>query len=120
MINIFWIILKIDSFTELLWINKNGFGLFVKPVLISFIPIEIKKYKFLEDSEDEIDDIIDDTNSIFLNPTNNNENNYGNNNETSVLKLNSIEDSLEIDHNTKFSSTSSDDMQPNSQLHETV
>lgn len=105
---------------QAIWINKNGFGLFVKPMLISFIPIEIKKYKFLEDSEDEIDDVIDDTNSIFLNPTDDNGNNYGNNNETSILKLNSMEDSLEVDHNTKFSSTSSDDMQPKSQLQEIV
>jgi hypothetical protein len=94
---------------QAIWINKNGLGLFIKPVLISFVPIEIKKYKFLEDSEDEVDDVIDDdTTSIFLNVDNSKEDKTGNNDST-VLRVNSIEDSLEVDSRTKFSSTSSDE-----------
>ena len=89
---------------QAIWINSNGFGLFLKPILISFAPIEIKKYKFLDDSEDEVDDIIDSENSVFLNAEGSN-----NNEETSVIRLNSIEDSLEIESRRKFSSTSSDE-----------
>ena len=33
---------------QAIWINKNGFGIFLKPVLISFDPIEISKYISLE------------------------------------------------------------------------
>lgn len=85
------------------WINNNGLGLFIKPILISFIPIEIKKYKFLEDSEDEVDDVIDDgDSSIFLDISKEDSNNHS-------QVLNSIEDSLEVDSRTKFSSTSSDE-----------
>ena len=48
-----------------IWINENGFGLFVRPILISF---QIKdqldyNYKLMEDS-DEIDNIIHTTNEI--------------------------------------------------------
>lgn len=34
------------------WINKTSFGIFLKPILISFTPIEIPKYTFIEDSEE--------------------------------------------------------------------
>tara|TARA_B100000424_G_C22892196_1_gene474616 strand:+ start:310 stop:1137 length:828 start_codon:yes stop_codon:yes gene_type:complete len=101
---------------QAIWINSNGFGLFIKPILVSFIPIEIKKYKFIEDSEDEVDDVIDDNSSIFLNAQE--QNNIESTNETSVLKLNSVEDSLELDSRAKFSSTSSEDMKPTSPLNE--
>lgn len=94
---------------QAIWINKNGFGLFIKPVLVSFIPIEIKKYKFIEDSEDEVDDVIDDDTSVFLNANNNLNSNTSN--ETSVLRVNSIEDSLEVDSRAKFSSTSSEEIE---------
>ncbi len=90
---------------QAIWINKNGFGLFMKPILISFDPIEIKKYKFLEDSEDEVDEVIDSENSIFLSNNNQPE---SSSNETSILRINSIEDSLEIESKKRFSSTSSE------------
>lgn len=94
-----------------IWINQNGFGLFLKPILISFIPIEIKKYKFLEDSEDEVDDIIDSENSVFLkSKIQPNESS-----ETSVLKLESSnKEPLDI-NNKRFSSTSSEDMKRKSE-----
>ena len=55
-----------------LWISKNSFGLFIKPLMLSFIkPIEDKiivSYNFLEDSEEsenELDEIlIDDKNRL--------------------------------------------------------
>lgn len=86
-----------------IWINKNGFGIFLKPVLISFIPIEINRYKFIEDSEDEVDDVID-SESIFIKSKNNN---LTSDLETSNLKLDAINDSLEVDSTRRFSSTSS-------------
>ena len=52
-----------------IWINSNNdFGLFFRPVLISFSPKEIYNYKFLEDSDDDNDFDMPDTevNNIFL------------------------------------------------------
>jgi len=88
-----------------IWINKNGFGLFLKPIIISFEPIEIiKKYRFLDDSEDEVENVIDSENSIFIR---NDKNNDEFNSETSLLKVNPT-DSLTL-NNRRFSSTSSDE-----------
>ena len=39
-----WIKMIIEI--QAIWINKNGFGLFLKPILISFNPIEIKNINF--------------------------------------------------------------------------
>ena len=94
-----WIKMIIEI--QAIWINKNGFGIFLKPVLVSFNPIEIKKYKFIEDSEDEVDDVIDSDNSIFMVSNNNNVNDM----ETSNLRIKN--DSLDVDTSNKFSSTSS-------------
>jgi hypothetical protein len=92
-----------------IWINKNGFGIFLKPILISFSPIEINRYKFIEDSEDDVDDVID-SESIFIKSTNN----IGPSDmETSHLKLDKINDSLELQTNTRFSSTSSNNNSSN-------
>jgi hypothetical protein len=55
-----------------IWINENGFGLFIRPILLSFKPcMKIAyDYKFVEESEDENNDYdIGDTNidtSIFV------------------------------------------------------
>lgn len=87
---------------QAIWINKNGFGIFLKPVLVSFTPIEIKKYKFLEDSEDEVDDVLDSENCVFI------ASNQGNNqNELETSNLRIVNDSLDVDTTGKFSSTSS-------------
>jgi hypothetical protein len=88
---------------QAIWINKNGFGIFLKPVLISFDPIEISKYKFIEDSDDEVDDIIDTENCVFI--ASNHSNFKSNELVTSNLQL--VNDSLEVDTANKFSSTSS-------------
>jgi hypothetical protein len=89
-----------------IWINKNGFGIFLKPVLISFNPIEINKYRFIEDSDDEVDDVIDSENCVFIASNHINTNYKTNDLETSNLRL--ANDSLDVDTSTKFSSTSSD------------
>lgn len=86
---------------QALWINKNGFGIFLKPILISFTPIEIQVYKFLEESEDEIEDIIDSENDIFMKGQNNQVNEL----ESSNLLL---QDSLDVNTKLKYSSTSSE------------
>ena len=57
-----------------IWINENGFGLFIRPILLDFkISMTVSyNYKCLEDSEevDDIDDglcsIQDNSNSIFI------------------------------------------------------
>lgn len=90
-----------------IWINQNGFGLFLKPILVSFIPIEIKEYKFLEDSEDEVDDVIDSENSIFLKSK---KMSSDSNSETSILKLNSPSNRNVSINSRRFSSTSSDEL----------
>lgn len=86
---------------QALWINKNGFGIFLKPILISFSPIEIQVYKFLEDSEDEIEDIIDSENDIFMKGSTNKVNEL----ESSNLRL---QDSLDVNTKLQYSSTSSE------------
>ena len=56
-----------------IWINSNNdFGLFLRPVLISFSPKEIYNYKFIEESDEEIN--VPDTeinNNIFMKINNN-------------------------------------------------
>tara|TARA_E500000178_G_scaffold347036_1_gene399630 strand:- start:858 stop:1700 length:843 start_codon:yes stop_codon:yes gene_type:complete len=96
-----WIKMIIEI--QAIWINKNGFGLFLKPILISFNPIEINRYKFLEDSEDEVDDVLDSENSIFIKSNKMSTNEL----ETSQLHMDGMIDSLEVESKTKFSSTSS-------------
>jgi hypothetical protein len=59
-----------------IWINSNNdFGLFFRPVLVSFLPKEVYNYKFLEDSDDDNEFEMPDTevHNIFLkiNETNN-------------------------------------------------
>ena len=92
-----------------IWINKNGFGLFVKPILISFSPITVQKYKFLDESEnDNVEEIIDlfseeeDDTSVFI--KNNSNNISSDEKETSQLDMGL----LQIDNKKNFSSTSSD------------
>ena len=44
-----------------IWINENGFGLFIRPILIDMKTIQqnIYNYKIIEDDSDEIDDMDD-------------------------------------------------------------
>ena len=69
-----------------IWINKNGFGIFLRPILVSFKPFDKIEYnyKFIDDSDNE--DVINtvmDNDSIFLKQDNNNTDNA----ETSILEL---------------------------------
>lgn len=88
-----------------IWINENGFGLFIRPVLISFIPIKnpIYNYKLLdESSDDDEDDVINtEIESIFVK----NEVVSNDNNTTSVMDLpeNYIENLSATSHDTTSS-----------------
>lgn len=85
------------------WINSNNdFGIFLRPVLISFTPKEkeVYNYKFLEDSDDENEFDVPDTdinNNIFMkvNGINKNKNI---NESTSQLELNDLMKHLESDN----------------------
>ena len=82
-----------------IWINKNGFGIFLRPILVSFKPFDKIQYnyKFIEESDNE--DVINtvmDNDSIFMKQNEN----HNDNGETSIL---------EMPFNNKLSSTSSDD-----------
>lgn len=71
-----------------IWINDNGFGLFLRPILLSFKKNELLNYNYnlIEDDSDEIDDIIHtvNDNSIFI-KTHVSNNEIGN--TTSILDL---------------------------------
>jgi hypothetical protein len=85
-----------------IWINSNNdFGIFFRPILVSFTPIEkeIYNYNFVEDSEENEIDIPDteiDSN-IFMKinciPSKNT------NNSTTQLELNNLIDKLQSDNN---------------------
>lgn len=98
--------IKKDSWVKMIlevyaiWINKNGFGVFLRPVLVSFKPFDKVEYnyKFIDDDESDNEDVINtviDNDSIFLKHEQT-ENNSG---ETSVL---------EMPYNKQLSSTSSE------------
>jgi len=109
-----------------IWINSNNdFGIFLRPILISFTPKETYNYKFIEDSDegDEFDVPDTEVNSnIFLN-INNNFKNKTSADSTSQLEVdNLIKDlqaeiemsseseklnNLDIDLGTKLSSSDS-------------
>lgn len=70
-----------------IWINDNGFGLFIRPILLSLKKSEQIDYNYnLIDDSDEIDDIIHtvNENSIFV-KANNNDDELGN--TTSILDI---------------------------------
>lgn len=80
------------------WINSNNdFGIFFRPVLISFTPIEkeLYNYTFIDDSENEIDDIPDTdiNNNVFLEI--NNKQQHKDNDSTSQLEINQLIGHLE-------------------------
>lgn len=114
--------LKINEIPEKSWIkmllefncihiNNNNFGLYIKPVLISFTPIEIPKYILLEDSDNEddieqINDMLDNT-EIFVKSTGNKTSNIKQH-ESTILEL---PNELSLSEEMHFSSTSSDNME---------
>jgi len=83
-----------------IWINNNGFGLFIRPIIISFIPIEIPNYNysFIEDSEHDDNDIeIEDIDDVI-------DSKY----KTNVFIKNNL-NNLDIDTENNFDSTTSSD-----------
>jgi hypothetical protein len=83
-----------------IWVNSNNdFGIFFRPILVSFTPkeLEIYNYKFIEDSEEDRDDFdIPDTDikpatkdNIFMNIPPSVNNNI-NNDTTSQLEINTL------------------------------
>lgn len=92
-----------------IWINNSGFGLYMRPILMSFTPnnkVEYN-YKLLDDSED-MDDIINtvnNDNSIFIKSEP-----QENDNTTSILEMPSNDNYYqEISDNTPVNSESSED-----------
>lgn len=86
-------------------INKNSFGLYIKPILISFEPIEIPKYTLIEDSDndevEELGEMFNDT-EIFIKSTNT---------KNDMLESTALQLPTELDLSEKdFSSTSSDNI----------
>ena len=81
-----WIKIILEVYA--IWINENGFGLFLRPILLSFKRNEELNYNYnlLEDDSDEIDDIIHtvNDNSIFVRANGNNQE-LGN--TTSILDI---------------------------------
>ncbi len=78
------------------WINSNNdFGIFFRPILISFTPKEkeVYNYKFLEDSDEENDVEIPDTevnHNIFMKIDSSNGKNKSVNDSTSQLEYNEL------------------------------
>jgi len=70
-----------------IWVNHNGFGVFIRPVLMSFKPTKriTYNYKLLDDSDDiEEDDVINtEISNLFIK----NENVSNNDNITSALEM---------------------------------
>jgi hypothetical protein len=52
-----------------IWINNNGFGVFIRPILLSFTPcMKIAyNYKMIDDSEDEGGNVLDTVNELGTN-----------------------------------------------------
>jgi hypothetical protein len=84
-----------------IWVNEKGFGLFLRPILVSFKPIEKIEYNYKLLDESDEDDVINtavNEESIFLKQDSNNNSEY-NNNVTSILEYPNVN---------KLSSTSSE------------
>lgn len=71
-----WVKMILECYA--IWVNQNGFGLFMRPVLVSFKPKEEVNYNynFIDESDnenDELDNIIDtaaENTNIFIKPSN--------------------------------------------------
>jgi hypothetical protein len=97
-----------------IWINSNNdFGLFFRPVLVSFLPKEVYNYKFLEDSDDDNEFEMPDTevHNIFLKI---NETSKLNSYETtSQLDLQELVKQLDTSDNQLFSSNEANNLSTN-------
>jgi hypothetical protein len=85
-----WVKMILEIFA--IWVDNSGFGLYIRPVLMSFTPINKMEYNYqlLDDSDEDIDDIVNtvNDNSIFIKTEENiNKNPEQDNNITSVLEM---------------------------------
>jgi hypothetical protein len=82
-----------------IWINSNNdFGIFFRPILISFTPKETYNYKFIEDSDEGDEFDVPDTeinNNIFMNINHNS--NKINSDSTSQLEVDNLIKDLQAD-----------------------
>lgn len=83
-----------------IWINsRNDFGIFFRPILISFTPKEkeIYNYKFIDDSDEEVVDIPDTevNHNIFMKIDSNNKNSLDD--STTQLEYNQLVNEIETD-----------------------
>jgi len=102
-----------------IWINENGFGLFLRPIIISFKPLEKINYNytFLQESDDDLDNVIESERitqpSIFIKAEDDIDNQNHSNTTTQLkLPIELSEDSdsinkLQINISSKFSSSTS-------------
>jgi len=83
-----------------IWVNSNNdFGLFLRPILISFRSREIYNYKFVDESDDENEINIPDTeinNNIFMKINKTSNTKYGN--STTQLEINELVKNLDKNH----------------------
>ena len=73
-----------------IWVNENGFGLFIRPILISFKPKNLIDYNYqLVEDSDEIDEVIHtvNDNSIFIKAESDINNKIEISNTTSALEV---------------------------------
>jgi len=75
-----------------IWINSNNdFGIFLRPILISFTPKETYNYRFIEDSDEGDEFDVPDTevnNNIFMNIKHNTKKSYTD--STSQLEVDNL------------------------------
>lgn len=94
-----------------IWINNEGFGLYIRPILMSFTPdqTDIYNYKLLDES-DEMDDVVNTIVNTKVNTDNNNdsifiknENEIMNNNESTIMEMpNSFEELKSSENDINF------------------
>ena len=101
-----------DSYVKMIlevyaiWVNSSGFGIFIRPVLISFKPIirKVYNYKLLDDSSEEEDDVVNtEISNIFISQK-----------DANLLKEDNnslITSALEFPNVENLSSTSSENME---------
>ena len=100
--------------TYAIWINSNNdFGIFFRPILVSFIPKEKEtyNYKFAEESEEENEFDVPDTevkNNVFMKIEQPNKDDMNRNDSTSILEINELIKHLESESETE---------QPDSEVH---
>lgn len=88
-----------------IWINSNNdFGLFLRPILVSFSPKQIYNYKFVEESDEENDFNIPETEmntNIFMKIDNKSKSKSKYNNSTTQLEIDELVQNLNRNYSIK-------------------